>query len=230
MDERVCTMCKVRPARAPKGVARCEECAVEARRQAVAAYARSHPKGREGPRRCRYCGAEPANTFGPPRCNACFRGCERCGEQIAVHAKMCRKCRSLAAAEKRVCNECGQPCSAKGRRCRDCGYRMRELRKREIGTLYNADNGYVEVYVPDHPNAMANGICLEHRFAMSEHLGRALLPGENVHHKNGVRSDNRIENLELWTTNQPSGQRAVDALDWAREVIATYEPIEDKVQ
>ena len=63
---------------------------------------------------------------------------------------------------------------------------------------------------------------LEHRWVMAKHLGRALTSDENVHHKNGVRSDNRLENLELWLTWQPQGQRVEDVVAWAREIESRY--------
>jgi hypothetical protein len=66
--------------------------------------------------------------------------------------------------------------------------------------------------VPDHPRAGSSPYVFEHILVTEQMLGRFLLPDETVHHKNGVRHDNRPENLELWVRPQPSGIRVQDAV------------------
>lgn len=87
---------------------------------------------------------------------------------------------------------------------------------------YSNGHGYVRLYYPEHPNASKSGALLEHIYIMSQYLGRPLFSHENVHHINGDRADNRIENLELWSRSQPAGQRVEDKIRHAIEFLKEY--------
>jgi hypothetical protein len=87
-------------------------------------------------------------------------------------------------------------------------------------------HGYWYVPVPEGERWLTNGATREseHRLVMARFLRRPLHPDEVVHHVNGVRTDNRIENLELWATTQPRGQRVEDKVAFALGVLRRYAP------
>lgn len=155
--------------------------------------------------------------------------CNQCGELRPAPAryKSCHQCiyeRRKTNAQNR-CTECGDllSLSTKSFLCRSCGAKGRRNTQWKGGTTI-ARGGYRLILRPDHPNATKTGYVMEHVVVMSEHIGRPLRPEENVHHKNGVRDDNRLENLELWSTAQPRGQRIEDKVIWAVELLTLYAP------
>lgn len=89
-----------------------------------------------------------------------------------------------------------------------------------VRASHEDENEYKIIYVEGQRVA-------EHRWVMSQHLGRPLRDDESVHHKNGQRRDNRLGNLELWSKYQPAGQRVVDKLVWARVIISLYGHLDD---
>jgi HNH endonuclease len=82
-----------------------------------------------------------------------------------------------------------------------------KIGKKGTGHLHD---GYRRMYVGQNPTTGRPVYRMEHILVMEQHLGRRLEPGENVHHRNGQRADNRRENLELWVKMQPTGQRVED--------------------
>jgi hypothetical protein len=86
--------------------------------------------------------------------------------------------------------------------------------------------GYRYVPVVEEERALADGALYlaEHRLVMARHLGRTLHEDESVHHRNGDRLDNDLDNLELWSTAQPAGQRVSDKVLWAVGLLSRYAP------
>ena len=126
-------------------------------------------------------------------------------------------------------------CNRQVQKQRLCSMHLRRLgHSRPVGSCHTRSDefrlngslttkGYRVIYRPDHPNANKHGAVAEHVAVMSERLGRPLRPGETVHHINGIRDDNRLENLELWTRSHPPGQRITDRIADAVELLKVYQ-------
>jgi hypothetical protein len=144
-----------------------------------------------------------------------MKTCVECNREFRPSSRhlRCPGCRA-----KSVC-ACGGVKQVKSATCGSC---------RTVGESFNGNwkggrtmhkAGYLMIRVPGHPRAGRSPYIFEHILVAESMLCRFLVPGETVHHLNGVRDDNRPENLELWTRPQPSGIRVSDAIQWAHAIL-----------
>lgn len=156
------------------------------------------------------------------------RLCAKCGVAFKG-VNLQNKC-NICRGDKK-CQDCGKGISYNSEtlRCLDC-YRL--FACRENSPLFKGDekirDGYRLIWAPENERKNKRGYALEHLVVMEKSLGRAVSVFETVHHKNGDRLDNRLENLELWSSRHPKGQRVRDLILYAKEILNEYGENEDE--
>lgn len=150
-----------------------------------------------------------------PNCSTPFMAKAAHAERRVYCSHKCKgEARTNAALVSKNCENCGiaflsQP-------YRHVIYCSDECRRKGMGNKKRKSVDGWLVHRTGYVVKMENGkTILQHRRVMEEKLGRSLKSFENVHHINGVKDDNRPENLEVWVTKQPKGQREADIIDWA---------------
>ncbi len=177
--------------------------------------------------------AQPRIKFCSRRCVASLGGTERilvcpnCGSEFTTRSGNQVFCSNSCSRRNRVvrrvsrCQRCGREVRSADARRRFCGKECAYASARERrgdrsvswrgGRSVSKTYGYVWRRAEGHPRTKPGWpYVLEHILVMEEAVGRYLLPFERVHHRNGVRDDNRPENLELWKIKDPAGIRSID--------------------
>jgi len=121
-----------------------------------------------------------------------------------MKTKICKQCGKEFIKDSRISYEkysrqrfCSKTCGLYSRKGEVRPNKTGENHPGWKGGRRKIENGYIIVSRPKHPYCQSHGYILEHRLVMEKHLGRYLHPKEIVHHINGHKTDNRIENLEL---------------------------------
>lgn len=160
------------------------------------------------------------------KCNTC--GIEKWAMFPTRDTYNCAKCtaRKAIVEGNKVLNSYPHKDNCKCHRCRmGKGYFKGANNPMWNGGEKKLKSGYKLVFLED--NDPMHCMCsydgenyvMEHRLVMARYLGRPLTKKETVHHKNGIRDDNRIENLELWSGNHSAGQRLSDQIEWAIKLL-----------
>lgn len=163
--------------------------------------------------------------------------CETCKKEVKIEyisKNQCRNCYHSIRTKNRLKDIKSDPTKYKEHRRKSKIYDYkrrgwdldRKPKKGLAGTGTITSSGYKRLTIRNHPNASKSGWVMEHTYVMCEYLKRPLSKNERVHHKNGNRLDNRIENLELWHIGQPPGQRVEDKIKWCKDFLKQYDQLD----
>jgi len=142
--------------------------------------------------------------------------CVQCGNQMNIQ-------RRPGGTINRVKRLCSTECRSQFRRLSYQAHNPDQQPTKRV-----ARNGYIRMVIPG-KNGEPSRDVFEHRYVMEQHLGRELFPEETVHHINGDRFFNDISNLELFSSRHGPGQRVVDKLNFAKEMVSSYPDLARKI-